>query len=181
MDGENIKEIIPRRILFLRKKAGLTQAQLAEKVGISKPAVSGYENGKQLPSLENLIGISKVLGVSLDELIHDCEGVNKPAPSLEEQFTDIFYRIGVGVVQWGFNVIRAGSLDPMDAVFAHTALHYNNKAWDGALTEFASLRGARMSLPKEQVFKAIEVISKKYAKDVVNSDLFRFSLGPWPN
>ena len=51
-----------------RKRLKLTQAQLAEKLGLSGQAVSGWERGIDEPTVENLTALSRELGVSMDEL-----------------------------------------------------------------------------------------------------------------
>lgn len=53
----------------LRSNAGLTQKQLADKIGISKNAVSYYEQSLRCPSSDILIKISKVFRVSADFLL----------------------------------------------------------------------------------------------------------------
>ena len=57
-----------------RKNAGLTQTELAEKICVSRQAITKWESGKGIPDVENLKNISKVLDVSIDFLLDD-EGV----------------------------------------------------------------------------------------------------------
>lgn len=57
-----------------RKNAGLTQNELAEKICVSRQAITKWESGKGIPDVENLKNISKVLDVSIDFLL-DEEGV----------------------------------------------------------------------------------------------------------
>lgn len=52
-----------------RDKAGLSQTELADKLGVDKATISRYENGSRQPSVEMLYKISKVLHVSIDNLI----------------------------------------------------------------------------------------------------------------
>lgn len=60
------------RIADLRKEAGMTQQQMAEIVGISRPSLAKIENSQRAISLEEGDTISKALGISLDSLIsHD--------------------------------------------------------------------------------------------------------------
>lgn len=56
-----------------RKSAGLTQTQLAEKLMVSRQAVTKWESDKGLPDIENLKNLSHLLNVSLDYLL-DGEG-----------------------------------------------------------------------------------------------------------
>lgn len=52
-------------IARLRLKAGLTQSQLASAIGVSKNAISAYENGEYNPSLEVAIQLSRFFDVPL--------------------------------------------------------------------------------------------------------------------
>lgn len=52
----------------LRKNAGLTQAQLAEQVGIDQGTVSAYENGTKRPSFDTIPRLALSLGVTTDDI-----------------------------------------------------------------------------------------------------------------
>lgn len=54
----------------LRKKKGLTQLELAEALNVSRQAVSRWEVGTAVPTLDNLVNLSEVYAVPLDELVH---------------------------------------------------------------------------------------------------------------
>ncbi|WP_407894369.1 helix-turn-helix domain-containing protein [Lacticaseibacillus sp. N501-2] len=57
-------------ILQIRRKAvGWTQAQLAEAIGVSVKTVSNWENGRTMPDIQSLIRLSRLYGLSLDELL----------------------------------------------------------------------------------------------------------------
>ena len=60
---------IGKRIHEIRQQKNLTQEQLASDLGISRQAVSKWESGKAIPDIENLMYISNLYNVSLDELI----------------------------------------------------------------------------------------------------------------
>lgn len=60
-----------------RKNAGLTQVDLAEKLCVSRQAITKWESGKGIPDVENLKMISKVLNVSIDFLLDDEEVLDK--------------------------------------------------------------------------------------------------------
>ena len=53
----------------LRVKKNMTQAQLAQKLGLIKSVISAYETGLRLPSYDVLIHISKIFNVSTDYLL----------------------------------------------------------------------------------------------------------------
>lgn len=61
------------RLKNLRKEAGLTQVDVAEKLGISQPAYASWERGVKKPTQENLIKLSKILYVSVDYLLGNTE------------------------------------------------------------------------------------------------------------
>lgn len=63
-----LKKQLGRRIALLRQKVGLTQAQLAEKVGYSIEFVSLVERGINSPSVEGCGRIAKTLNVSVKDL-----------------------------------------------------------------------------------------------------------------
>jgi transcriptional regulator with XRE-family HTH domain len=60
----------PNRVNELRRARGLTQQQLADKVGCSKMQVSGIERGKREFSLSMMQRFASVLGVTAGELLH---------------------------------------------------------------------------------------------------------------
>ena len=60
---------IADRLIQLRKKHGLSQEELADKLGLSRQAVSKWERAEASPDTDNLICLAKLYGVSLDELL----------------------------------------------------------------------------------------------------------------
>ena len=61
--------LVGQRIRKLRKEKNLSQQDLGYELGVTKVSVCGYENGTRTPSLDVLVNISEVLGVSLDYLV----------------------------------------------------------------------------------------------------------------
>lgn len=61
------------RLKDLRKQAGLTQVDVAEKLGISQPAYASWERGAKKPTQENLVKIAQILNVSVDYLVGNSE------------------------------------------------------------------------------------------------------------
>ena len=62
-------EKVTSNIRHLRKNAGYTQAQLAEKLDIKRSLVGAYEEGRAEPKLSTLVNVAKLFDISLDELI----------------------------------------------------------------------------------------------------------------
>jgi len=57
-----------KQIKQMRLERKLTQEQMAEQLGVSRQAVSNWENNKNLPDLELIISMSRLFSVSLDDL-----------------------------------------------------------------------------------------------------------------
>lgn len=60
--------MLPEQIYTLRRRQGLSQEQLAEKLGVSRQTVSKWETGASTPDLPKLLALSVCFGVTLDEL-----------------------------------------------------------------------------------------------------------------
>lgn len=58
-----------KKIKQLRKFSGMTQEQLAEKLNISRQALSKWENGTSMPDVESVVRISMLFQISLEELL----------------------------------------------------------------------------------------------------------------
>jgi transcriptional regulator with XRE-family HTH domain len=64
--------IVNKNLKFLRAQQGLTQKQLAEKLGLKQAAVGAYEEERSTPPLASLLDISKIFKVNIDLLVnHD--------------------------------------------------------------------------------------------------------------
>lgn len=61
------------KIKFARKSAGLTQEQLADKLLVSRQAITKWESNRGMPDIENLRQLSKLLDVSIEYLLDDGE------------------------------------------------------------------------------------------------------------
>ena len=59
------------KLIVSRNKAGLSQMELAERLGVSRQAVSRWESGDTTPSVDKLKALAKLYGVSLDWLFGD--------------------------------------------------------------------------------------------------------------
>lgn len=60
--------MLSEKIYTLRRKSGLSQEQLAEKIGVSRQAISKWEGGLSTPELDKLKALSECFHVTLDEL-----------------------------------------------------------------------------------------------------------------
>ena len=69
------------KVRMLRKEHGFSQEELAEKLNVSRQAVSKWENGQGYPEMEMVLRISELFGVSLDYLFKDDEREEKGSPT----------------------------------------------------------------------------------------------------
>ena len=66
------------KILYCRKRAGLSQEALAEKLGVSRQAVSKWETGEAVPELSKLVLLAAAFGVTTDWLLSESEPEPEP-------------------------------------------------------------------------------------------------------
>ena len=64
------------RIQYLRKTKGLSQEELADKVGVSRQAVSKWESEQSTPDIEKIIIMSELFEVTTDYILKGIEPVN---------------------------------------------------------------------------------------------------------
>lgn len=81
--SEKLKEI--------RKKEGISQEQLAEKIGVSRQAITKWETGKGLPDVENMVIIAEIFKTTIDELLMG--SVTKAAPETVVYTSETIYDI----------------------------------------------------------------------------------------
>ena len=81
-----MEETLGKRIMINRKRLGLTQDQLAEKLGVTAQAVSKWENNQSCPDITLIPQLSDIFGITTDELlgrssssrVHEAEVVDSP-------------------------------------------------------------------------------------------------------
>lgn len=60
---------LPEKLKQLRVNSNLTQEELAKKLFVTRQAISNWENGKNMPDTVAIVSLSRLYGVSLDELL----------------------------------------------------------------------------------------------------------------
>lgn len=76
--------ILADKIMNLRKKAGWSQEELAEKVGVSRQSISKWESGQSIPDINRIIELSKIFDVSTDYLLKDSMEDQQANPAFED-------------------------------------------------------------------------------------------------
>lgn len=74
------------KLVAMRKKNNLSQEQLAEKLGISRQAVSKWESNQSTPDMGKIMELCKILNCSLDELVDDGATGNHSKKGTSEKF-----------------------------------------------------------------------------------------------
>ena len=62
-----------------RKEKGLSQDELAEKLGVSRQSISLWENGQTQPTIENILALARIFNVSTDAILGNTEEVKSQA------------------------------------------------------------------------------------------------------
>ena len=92
------------KIASLRKAAGMTQRQLADRMGVTDKAVSKWERNLSCPDIESIPLLAEIFGISADELINTKA---TGTPSEKDKIIDIVFKavpmaMGVGLVVLAF-------------------------------------------------------------------------------
>ena len=74
---------IAEKIIKLRKESGWSQEDLAEKLYVSRQAISRWENGTALPDAQNILQISKLFHVTTDYLLNEDYESDRDIPAVK--------------------------------------------------------------------------------------------------
>ena len=89
MDDEKLKLQIGANIAAYRKKAGLTQAGLAEKLNYSDKAVSKWERGESIPDVLTLMALAQQFEITVNDLLVDLNALPGNPGTLEKAMTQV--------------------------------------------------------------------------------------------
>lgn len=73
--------ILADKIMELRKQAGMSQEELAERMNVSRQSVSKWESAQSTPDLTRILQLSEIFGVSTDTLLKDSIELTAAAPA----------------------------------------------------------------------------------------------------
>lgn len=85
--------ILADKIIDLRKKNGLSQEELAEKMNVSRQSVSKWEGAQSVPDLNKIIALSEIFGVSTDYLLKD--SIEAPEFTAKEESGEALRRVSM--------------------------------------------------------------------------------------
>ena len=89
MDLEKLKNQIGTNIAVQRKRVGLTQAGLAEKLNYSDKAVSKWERGESMPDMVTLVQLARQFGITVNDLLSDPNELPGNPGKLEKAMTQV--------------------------------------------------------------------------------------------
>ena len=90
---------LEKKLACLRKREGLSQAEVSEKLDVSRQAVTKWETGTSRPSIENLQSLSRLYNVQLEYLL-DESGDELPAPAAPAAETGPEQKVQKKEKQW---------------------------------------------------------------------------------
>lgn len=98
------KESFGNMVVVLRKQKGMTQLELAEKMGVTDKAVSKWERDLSFPDVSSIPKLAEILGVSVDELMQvKAESKEEPIKKKIDEIVDVAFKgvalaMGIAVV-----------------------------------------------------------------------------------
>lgn len=107
-----MKKTLGMMIAELRKEEGMTQLQLAEKLGVTDKAVSKWERDLSCPDINSLPNLAALLGVSVDELMQLKKEASVPKKSPKEMVDLIFKAVALAM---GIAVVVLSVLNELTA------------------------------------------------------------------
>lgn len=147
--------MLSEKIYQLRKNSGLSQEQLAEKLNVSRQAISKWESGTAVPESEKLITISNYFGVSVDYLLKD-DAENQI--NITDGTTDKHPKMIVGIIIclagivsmiiWGF--ISVFSPETSDQISGSSMITIDGNGLFLILCVMAIITGAGLLLKDQQ-------------------------------
>lgn len=84
---------LPEKILRLRKQSGMSQEELAQKLEVSRQAVSRWEVGSAQPDASNILQLSRLFGVTADYLLNDDYESDRDLPAVRNTETAAKWRM----------------------------------------------------------------------------------------
>ena len=158
---------IGKRIALLRKEKGLTQEELATHMGVSPQAVSKWENDQTCPDISALPKLSKLLGVTVDELLEgkqELPAVRVLPPEERKDPKDMLLRITVdsadgdkvrvnlpialveASMEIGMGMPMINDVEPLKGVDMKKLLELVHQGFVGNLVEVDSAEGDKVRI-----------------------------------
>ena len=118
---ENIKQIIAKNLVELRKKNKLTQQELANKLNYSDKAISRWEHAETLPDIETLCRVCEIYGVRFEYLLQEEQPIDGKNPYIKRE------GVGNKIVISLIAIMSVWLL--ASVVFVYSSMHIQEDAW----------------------------------------------------
>ena len=99
--------IFADKLIALRKKAGWSQEELAEQLGVTRQSVSKWEGAQSVPDIDKILQMSRLFGVTTDYLLKDDQGEPEYTPDAEasplpcvKALTAVYWLVVVAIFLW---------------------------------------------------------------------------------
>lgn len=115
---------LSQKLKQLRKKQGLTQLELAEKLFVSRQAITGWEAGSSRPSTENLKSLGALYDIPLEYLLNE----EAPAPEPVEPKTENTPGRGINIRAKSIALILIG-IGIVSIILCAMVMQDRNKGW----------------------------------------------------
>lgn len=125
--------VFGEKLKNLRKDKGWSQEELAEKIFVSRQSVSKWENGQNYPSIEIIIKLSDLFGVTIDELLRSDEDLKEKVindskqlahPKLKFMF-DVLFLIGIALLIIKIGIVLLNELTAIDFTLIGGSFFWN--------------------------------------------------------
>lgn len=165
-----------------RKAAGFSQEELAEKIGVSRQAVSKWERAEASPDTDNLILLAKIYGVTLDDLLNkdpvepaeEPTADPKPEDHVDKEETDapkndthISFKNGIQVVTEKGDIVDIN----LKGISVHTAKEDVHVSFDGIHVEenghisiFSDENGVHVNTEKTEKKQKLDPKRRRFKK-----------------
>lgn len=101
---------LEKKLVRLRKKKGMSQADVSEKLNVSRQAVSRWEAGDSRPSTENLQALCRLYNVKLDDLLTVTYNPAERKTATGNAGTATIYWVDAHMVTWGITSNAGGAM-----------------------------------------------------------------------
>lgn len=92
MDGDKLKNLIGANIAAYRKRGGMTQAGLAQKLNYSDKAVSKWERGESMPDVLTLVQLAELFGIGVNDLVSDPNALPEQTGAVQQAMGKVVER-----------------------------------------------------------------------------------------
>ncbi|ESY89433.1 helix-turn-helix transcriptional regulator [Mesorhizobium sp. LNHC229A00] len=108
--SESLKQAIGTRVQAARRRAKLSQEALADRIGRTPESISNIERGKQMPNVETLVELARVLNVPLTDFFEGLEkrrAVSRERAELEAELLETVRQLAPRLMKVALEQVRA--------------------------------------------------------------------------